>query len=168
MDINSAFNAVGEALEQGKSDISSSVKSQLGLKVEPMASSRDSVQKEEDRQRTEQMVREFYGPSEENTGSETLVNPRENTPDELARVREELSGIINPAQKKQRQELHNEIYFEPTFNPPQTPHEERNTVDEKKNELPPLAEPSTKPKRGMIAVARRKLSSEARDVNGQG
>lgn len=116
MDANSAF---GEVLEKGQnaasaavSDVVDSVSNQVGLKNEtaqqvpqtqnqtqpkPSETSQDSIQ---ENQRTKEMVRDFYSPSDDlSQNAQTAIVTEEQ---QLVQVRQKLY-----------QEQHNETYYEP-------------------------------------------------------
>lgn len=173
---------VGEVLERGQNtisdsaktaasdligsaqDISTSVQTQVGIK-----DSAQNITTNEDLEKIRETVREFYSPNVQDNSTQGMSDEQAQV--QLQRDREELQKIIN----KRKMEQHGEEYFEPlqqaTIQAPNSEQERKGPEianSDVKKELPPLTEPVTRPKRGMISVKRRKLSAEGRDMNGSG
>ena len=117
-------NVIGELLEKGQnittnavkttvSDVVGSVSDQIGLKIEanqqaPQAQNQIQQQQpaetaqnsDEENQRTKDMVRDFYSPSNDQTQNAQTAAVTEEQ--QLAKVRQKLY-----------QELHNDVYYQP-------------------------------------------------------
>ena len=111
--IEKGQNATTSALKSTVSDISDSVSGQVGLKNEPTAKTQQSQPQDQigqqgesaqlQTERTREMVRDFYSPSDDFVQDNTQIAPVTEE-QQLASVRQKL-----------HQELHNKTYYEPLF-----------------------------------------------------
>ena len=106
-------SAVTNAVKSTVSDISDSVSGQIGLKNEQNATQSQSQNQPQDQtqqaeaghletERTKEMVRDFYSPSDDLVQSGQQASVSEDQ--QLAQVRQRL-----------QQELHSQVYYEPLF-----------------------------------------------------
>lgn len=171
---------VGELIEKGQqtttsatSDVVSTVQDQVGLKNESaspkqtantnviqqdQSASRNvsepthSNQSSETNERTKEMVKDFYSPSDDYVQNTVQQQEQVDTDQRLVQVRQQL-----------HQELHNEVYYHPLINPEKPVEESKvdQLEQQKQQELQELQiKEAQKPQ--PLAVQRAQISTETR------